>query len=247
MTRALWMLLICGCLIGYSPLAFGQASALFVDPSPSPSCRWFWIWPRGLRICTGLQNLAWGIGQPLLVRWLIVTALASARRRRCAVHAGPGTHDGLIRFRVFQPIHRILIGLGMSGAGHNIVLAAFGQLMPPERRAWAMACASPQQASVSSSWCHLAKGSSRLCWSTAILIMAVAMPPRRLWHWLCGRGRRAWCKLPRSLPATTHQQAHHDHHLHRTQPSRCDHPGLCHNSYCCSWLASLCAAFMWPS
>jgi predicted MFS family arabinose efflux permease len=32
----------------------------------------------------------------------------------------------------------ILIGLGMSGAGHNTVLAAFGQLMPEERRPWAM-------------------------------------------------------------------------------------------------------------
>jgi predicted MFS family arabinose efflux permease len=64
----------------------------------------------------------------------------------------------------------------MSGAGHNIVLAAFGQLMPPERRAWAMglciATASLGQFLV----VPLGQGFIEAYgWSTAILIMAVAM------------------------------------------------------------------------
>jgi MFS family permease len=178
MTHALWMLLICGCLIGL--LAFGIRSSfgLFVDPVSKPELPGsFGFGREAFAFALALQNLAWGIGQP------IAGALAD-RYGPWRVLAGGGVLFtlGLVLMTVssdaasFSVSTGILIGLGMSGAGHNIVLAAFGQLMPPERRAWAMglciATASLGQFLV----VPLGQGFIEAYgWSTAILIMAVAM------------------------------------------------------------------------
>ena len=178
MTRALWLLLICGCLIGL--LAFGIRSSfgLFVDPVSKPDLPGsFGFGREAFAFALALQNLAWGIGQP------IAGALAD-RYGPWRVLAGGGVlfAVGLVLMTVssdatsFGLSTGILIGLGMSGAGHNIVLAAFGQLMPPERRAWAMglciATASLGQFLV----VPLGQGFIEAYgWSTAVLIMAVAM------------------------------------------------------------------------
>ncbi|CAM8625892.1 AraJ Arabinose efflux permease [Burkholderiales bacterium] len=178
MTRPLWLLLICGCLIGL--LAFGIRSSfgLFVDPVSKPDLPGsFGFGREAFAFALALQNLAWGIGQP------IAGALAD-RYGPWRVLAGGGVlfAVGLVLMTVSSDVTSfslstgILIGLGMSGAGHNIVLAAFGQLMPPERRAWAMglciATASLGQFLV----VPLGQGFIEAYgWSTAVLIMAVAM------------------------------------------------------------------------
>lgn len=178
MTRALWLLLICGCLIGL--LAFGIRSSfgLFVDPVSQPELPGsFGFGRETFAFALALQNLAWGIGQP------IAGALAD-RFGPWRVLAGGGLlfAVGLSLMTVstdatsFSLSTGILIGLGMSGAGHNIVLAAFGQLMPPERRAWAMglciATASLGQFLV----VPLGQGFIEAYgWGTAVLIMAVAI------------------------------------------------------------------------
>ena len=178
MTRALWLLLICGCLIGL--LAFGIRSSfgLFVDPVSKPELPGsFGFGREAFAFALALQNLAWGIGQP------IAGALAD-RFGPWRVLAGGGVlfAVGLSLMTVstdatsFSLSTGVLIGLGMSGAGHNIVLAAFGQLMPPDRRAWAMglciATASLGQFLV----VPLGQGFIEAYgWRTAVLIMAVAM------------------------------------------------------------------------
>ena len=66
MTRALWLLLICGCLIGL--LAFGIRSSfgLFVDPVSKPDLPGsFGFGREAFAFALALQNLAWGIGQPI--------------------------------------------------------------------------------------------------------------------------------------------------------------------------------------
>ena len=178
MTRALWLLLICGCLIGL--LAFGIRSSfgLFVDPVSKPDLPGsFGFGREAFAFALALQNLAWGIGQP------IAGALAD-RFGPWRVLAGGGVlfAVGLSLMTVstdatsFSLSTGVLIGLGMSGAGHNIVLAAFGQFMPPDRRAWAMglciATASLGQFLV----VPLGQGFIEAYgWRTAVLIMAVAM------------------------------------------------------------------------
>ena len=140
LSSRLWLLLIAGCLIGL--LAFGVRSSfgLFVDPISQPNRPdSFGFGREAFAMALAIQNLAWGIGQP------IAGALAD-RFGPWRVITGGGvlfTLGLVLMTLTSDPLHfnitaGLLIGIGMSGAGHNTVLAAFGQLMPPERRAWAM-------------------------------------------------------------------------------------------------------------
>jgi predicted MFS family arabinose efflux permease len=140
MSFSLWLILICGCLIGL--IAFGVRSSfgLFVDPVSGPGG--FGFGRETFAVAMALQNLFWGLGQP------IAGALAD-RFGPWKVIAGGGVMFalGLALMTVsgtpgsFSLTAGILIGLGMSGAGHNTVLAAFGQIMPVDRRPWAMGLA----------------------------------------------------------------------------------------------------------
>ena len=137
MTIALWVMLVCGCLIGL--ISFGTRSSfgLFVDPISGPAG--FDFGREAFAMALALQNLFWGIGQP-------IAGALSDKFGPWKVLAGGGVlfSLGLALMSIasdptgFSLTAGILIGLGMSGAGHNTVLAAFGQLMPEERRPWAM-------------------------------------------------------------------------------------------------------------
>ncbi|NDF04585.1 MAG: MFS transporter, partial [Betaproteobacteria bacterium] len=139
LSRALWILVVCGCLIGF--LAFGIRSSfgLFVDPVSGNGADAFGFGREAFAFALAIQNLAWGVGQPL------AGAIAD-RYGPWRVIAGGGVlfSLGLLTMTMasdptsFTLTAGILVGLGMSGAGHNTVLAAFGQLLPPERRAWAL-------------------------------------------------------------------------------------------------------------
>jgi len=140
LSSRLWLLLVAGCIIGL--LAFGVRSSfgLFVDPISQPNRPdSFGFGREAFAMALAIQNLAWGIGQP------VAGALAD-RFGPWRVVAGGGvlfTLGLVLMTLTSDPLHfnitaGLLIGIGMSGAGHNTVLAAFGQLMPPERRAWAM-------------------------------------------------------------------------------------------------------------
>ncbi len=140
MTVALWMMLICGCLIGLISFGIRSSFGLFVDPISGSGG--FQFGREAYAFAMAIQNLFWGIGQP------IAGALAD-RFGPWKVLAGGGVifAVGLALMTVssdpltFTLTGGILIGLGMSGAGHNTVLAAFAQLMPVERRPWALGLA----------------------------------------------------------------------------------------------------------
>ena len=69
-----------------------------------------------------------------------------------------------------------MVGLGMSGAGHNTVLAAFGQLMPENRRAWAMGLGTASASLGQFLVVPLGQAFIEAYgWTTAIIIMACAL------------------------------------------------------------------------
>jgi len=169
-----WVL-VAGCLIGL--LAFGIRSSfgLFVDPISGPDG--FGFGREAFALGLAIQNLAWGVGQP------IAGALAD-RFGPWRVIAGGGVLFtlGLVSMTVasdpfsFSVTAGLLIGLGMSGAGHNTVLAAFGQLMPPERRAWAMGLCTATASLGQFLVVPMGQGFIEAYgWSSAVLIMATAM------------------------------------------------------------------------
>src|SRR3979490_3343876 len=129
------VIIICGCAIAV--LCFGPASRLgfFIQPMGRE-----FSWGRDVfGLALALQNLLWGLGQPVAgaiadrfggLRVMCIGAL---------LYAG-----GLIMMRyAATPLSLdigagVLIGFGLSGCSFNLVLSAFSKLLPPERRGIAL-------------------------------------------------------------------------------------------------------------
>ncbi len=133
--RTPMVIIICGCAIAL--LSFGPRSTLgfFIQPMSRE-----FAWGRDVfSLAIAVQNLLWGLGQPLagaiadrfgVLRVMIVGAL---------LYAG-----GLLLMRyAASPLSLnlgagVLIGFGLSGCSFNLVLSAFSKLLPPERRGIAL-------------------------------------------------------------------------------------------------------------
>jgi MFS family permease len=129
------IIIFCGCAIAL--LSFGPRSSLgfFIQPMGRD-----FSWGRDVfGLALAVQNLLWGLGQPLagaiadrfgILRVMCVGAL---------LYAG-----GLLMMRyATTPLSLdlgagVLIGFGLSGCSFNLVLSAFSKLLPPERRSVAL-------------------------------------------------------------------------------------------------------------
>jgi MFS family permease len=129
------VIIVCGCLIGL--LSFGPRSSLgfFIQPMSRE-----FSWGRDVfGLAFALQNLLWGLGQPVagaiadrfgVLRVMCIGAI---------LYAG-----GLLVMRyAATPLSLdlgagVLIGFGLSGCSFNLVLSAFSKLLPPERRGVAL-------------------------------------------------------------------------------------------------------------
>ncbi len=129
------VIVVCGCLIGM--LTFGPRSTFgfFMQPMSRE-----FSWGRDVfGLALAIQNLLWGIGQP--ISGAIADRFGSLR----VISAGAVMYAaGLITMRyAATPLSLdlsagVLIGLGLSGCSFNLVLSAFGKLMPPEWRGVAL-------------------------------------------------------------------------------------------------------------
>ena len=150
------VIIVCGCAIAL--LSFGPRSTLgfFIQPMSRE-----FAWGRDVfSLAIAVQNLLWGLGQPLagaiadrfgLLRVMVVGAL---------LYAG-----GLLLMRyAATPLSLdlgagVLIGFGLSGCSFNLVLSAFSKLLPPERRGVALGAGTAAIA-VSAKVAHLAPGTT---------------------------------------------------------------------------------------
>src|SRR5438552_2769077 len=129
------VIIICGCVIAL--LSFGPRSSLgfFIQPMSRE-----FTWGRDVfGLALALQNLLWGLGQPIagaiadrfgLLRVMIGGALLYAggllMMRYAATPASLDLGAG------------VMIGFGLSGCSFNLVLSAFSKLLPPEKRGLAL-------------------------------------------------------------------------------------------------------------
>src|SRR5256885_5948331 len=138
-TGASWrtplVIIICGCLLAMWSLGPRWSLGFFVQPMSRE-----FTWGRDVfGLALALQNLLWGLGQPIagaiadrfgILRVMIVGAL---------LYAG-----GLFLMRYSTaPLSLdlgagVLIGFGLSGCSFNLVLSAFSKLLPPEKRGFAL-------------------------------------------------------------------------------------------------------------
>ena len=128
------VVVVCGCLIGM--VAFGPRSSLgfFLTPLSQEH-----HWGRDVfSLALAIQNLLWGIGQPFAGgiadrfganRVIMVGGAMYALGLALMAHATtPLTLDLTAG---------VLIGLGLSGCSFNLVIGAFGKLLPAEWRSLA--------------------------------------------------------------------------------------------------------------
>jgi len=129
------VIVVCGCLIGM--LTFGPRSTFgfFMQPMSRE-----FSWGRDVfGLALAIQNLLWGLGQP------ISGAIADRFGTLRVISAGAVLYAaGLILMRyAATPLSLdlsagVLIGLGLSGCSFNLVLSAFGKLLPAEWRSVAL-------------------------------------------------------------------------------------------------------------
>jgi MFS family permease len=121
----------CGCIIAI--LSFGPRASLGFFLTPMSQAHGWGREVFGLALA--LQNLLWGMGQPLAgaiadrfgtVRVLVTGALLYAVGLAVMAHA---TTPGLLDLSA-----GVLLGFGLSGCSFNIVLSAFGKLLPAQWR-----------------------------------------------------------------------------------------------------------------
>ena len=129
------VIIVCGCAIGM--LSFGPRSSFgfFIQPMSRE-----FSWGRDVfGLALAVQNLLWGLGQPLAGA---IADRFGALRVMCVgalLYAG-----GLVTMRyAATPLSLdlgagVLIGFGLSGCSFNLVLSAFSKLLPPERRGVAL-------------------------------------------------------------------------------------------------------------
>src|SRR6201997_4411306 len=129
------IIIVCGCAIAL--LSFGPRSALgfFVQPMSRE-----FAWGRDVfGLALAVQNLLWGLGQPI----------AGAIADRFGVTRVMWVGAALYAAGLFLMSHGttplsldmgagVLIGFGLSGCSFNLVLSAFSKLLPPERRGLAL-------------------------------------------------------------------------------------------------------------
>src|SRR3982751_1251124 len=125
------VIILCGCLI--SLLGFGPRSAFGFFLTPMSQANG---WGRDVfALAFALQNLLWGIGQPFagavadrfgMVRVLSVGAIMyAAGLTLMAYTTSPLT---------LQVTAGVLVGFGLAGCSFNLVIAAFGKLLPDRYR-----------------------------------------------------------------------------------------------------------------
>src|SRR5262249_46491025 len=128
------VVVLCGCLIAM--IAFGPRSSLgfFLTPMSQE-----YHWGRDVfSMAVAIQNLLWGIGQPFAGavadrfganRVIMVGAAFYALGLALMAHA---TRRGMLDLSA-----GVLIGLGLSGCSFNLVIGAFGKLLPESWRSLA--------------------------------------------------------------------------------------------------------------
>jgi MFS family permease len=138
-TAATWrtplVIVICGSLIGM--LTFGPRSTFgfFMQPMSRE-----FGWGRDVfALAFAVQNLLWGVGQPfagaIADRFgsLRVICFGAVLYALGLIIMRYGTTPGSLELGA-----GLLIGFGLSGCSFNLVLSAFGKLMPPEWRGIAL-------------------------------------------------------------------------------------------------------------
>lgn len=135
LSRAIWLVLICGSLISLISFGLRSSFGLFTDPLSAAHG-----WGREVfALAVAVQNLAWGIAQPLagivVDRYGPARVLAAGGLLYALGMVLMAYSDTAVTLNLSAGV---MVGVALGGASTFTVVAAFARLVPEERRSWAM-------------------------------------------------------------------------------------------------------------
>lgn len=132
------VIIVAGCVVAMVNFGVRSTFGLFTTPISEAHA-----WPREIySIAIALQNLLWGIATP--IAGAFADRYGSARVLMTgAVFYAVGT---IIMATAATPAMLylgggVLVGIGIAASSFGMVMAAFGRLVPPEKRSWAFGIA----------------------------------------------------------------------------------------------------------
>ena len=160
-----------GCLIAIFSFGGRASMGMFTKPISD-----FHEWPREVfSFAMAIQNLAWGLFQPIAggfadrfgaTRVLIVGALIYA----AGLFLMPYSHSPSLIYLTGG----LLMGAGIATASFSIVMAAFGRIVPPEKRSWAFGIATAAGSMGQFIFAPLGQAFiTAYGWQTALLLLSV--------------------------------------------------------------------------
>lgn len=168
-----WLIIVSGCLIAL--LSFGPRSAMGFFQLPMLADNG---WDRTtFGLAMALQNLAWGLGQPLF------GALADKYGTWRILALSTLLYGGGLLIMAIAPspfwLHiggGIMVGLGVAAASFGIVLAAFARNVVPEKRSFAFGIATAAGSAGMFVFAPLSQGLiNAVGWSEALVWLAAIM------------------------------------------------------------------------
>nr|WP_321506925.1 MFS transporter [uncultured Celeribacter sp.] len=164
--------LIAGCIVIIVSFAIRASFGVFQIPIATE-----FNWPRAeFSLAIALQNLFWGIGQP------IFGALAERIGDRKAIVLGALTYAaGLVlsSFAVSPTAHQlyeVLVGFGIAGTGFGVILAVVGRASSDENRSMSLAIATAAGSAGQVFGAPLAEWLlGMMSWQNVFLLFAVAV------------------------------------------------------------------------
>ncbi|GAA6208994.1 MFS transporter [Cognatishimia sp. WU-CL00825] len=164
--------LIVGCIVILVSFAIRASFGVFQIPIAAE-----FNWPRAeFSLAIAIQNLAWGIGQP------IFGAIAEKIGDRKAIIIGAFTYAaGLVlsSFAVTPEAHQmyeVLVGFGVAGTGFGVILAVVGRASSDENRSMSLAIATAAGSAGQIFGAPVAEWMlSFVTWQTTFLVFAVAI------------------------------------------------------------------------
>jgi predicted MFS family arabinose efflux permease len=164
------IIIVAGCIIAIISFGVRSSFGLFTRPISD-----FYQWDREIYgLAMAFQNLLWGVIQPIAggfadrygsarviavgaVIYALGTALMSVADTPALLYLSGG----------------LLIGIGIATASFSIVMAAFGRLVPPEKRSWAFGIATAAGSMGQIIFAPLSQGFiAAFGWQTALLLIA---------------------------------------------------------------------------
>ena len=164
------VVIVAGCLIAL--VAFGVRSTAGLFTSPISEAHG---WGREVfGLAMALQNLLWGISQPF------VGMLADRVGPMRVIMAGSLVYGAGVVIMAFAATPGmlylgggLLMGIGIACTSFALVMAAFGRVVPPERRSWSFGLATAASSMGQFVFAPLGQGFiAAWGWQTALLLLA---------------------------------------------------------------------------